>query len=196
MKKLVAALFFLTIGIVGCATNNYEKAYKYQQESLAIFQHEAGPIFEAILSEQIDAVGGFETLHSIAKRTRPDDWALHDVFYRAGKDFAKVKQGSMSLDQASTNFTEATIWWQDQQRAKLSEAARLDAEAQERINNFMLFTAIAGQSMSQSYQQQGSYYQSTPYIYVNPYLRNDGTYVNGHFRTAPNYTCLDNLGGC
>ena len=28
--------------------------------------------------------------------------------------------------------------------------------------------------------------------YVNGYTRSDGTYVNGHYRTSPNYTKLDN----
>ena len=34
------------------------------------------------------------------------------------------------------------------------------------------------------------------YIYVNPYVRRDGTSVQGHLRSTPNGTCWDNLGGC
>lgn len=33
-------------------------------------------------------------------------------------------------------------------------------------------------------------------IYVSAYLRSDGRFVPGHFRTLPNATCLDNINGC
>jgi hypothetical protein len=32
--------------------------------------------------------------------------------------------------------------------------------------------------------------------YVGQYHRRDGTVVRGHWRTNPNETCLDNIGGC
>ena len=32
--------------------------------------------------------------------------------------------------------------------------------------------------------------------YVGQYRRRDGTVVRGHWRTNPNETCLDNIGGC
>lgn len=31
-------------------------------------------------------------------------------------------------------------------------------------------------------------------VYVNPYTRKDGTYVEGHYRTAPNGSRTDNWG--
>ena len=41
---------------------------------------------------------------------------------------------------------------------------------------------------------------ATPYnpdvVPVRPYLRQDGTPVQGHIRTAPNATCADNFNGC
>ena len=33
-------------------------------------------------------------------------------------------------------------------------------------------------------------------IWVNPYLRNDGTSVRGHYRTSPDGYCWNNLSGC
>jgi hypothetical protein len=33
-------------------------------------------------------------------------------------------------------------------------------------------------------------------IYIEPYVRHDGTMVRGHWRTMPNDTCLDNIRGC
>ncbi|WP_287602695.1 hypothetical protein [Thiothrix sp.] len=32
--------------------------------------------------------------------------------------------------------------------------------------------------------------------YVSPYVRRDGTYVSGHYRSAPDGICSNNLGGC
>jgi len=34
------------------------------------------------------------------------------------------------------------------------------------------------------------------YQYINPYMRSDGTMVEGHLRTTPNDYCFDNLNGC
>ncbi len=31
---------------------------------------------------------------------------------------------------------------------------------------------------------------------VNPYLRNDGTFVSGHWRSNPDNFCWNNLSGC
>jgi len=42
----------------------------------------------------------------------------------------------------------------------------------------------------------GSSASSTQYQYINPYIKNDGTYVEGHLRSAPNAFCYDNLNGC
>ena len=33
---------------------------------------------------------------------------------------------------------------------------------------------------------------SQGYQYVNPYIRSDGTYVQGHYKTAPNNNAYDN----
>jgi len=42
----------------------------------------------------------------------------------------------------------------------------------------------------------GSSASSAQYQYINPYIKNDGTYVDGHLRSAPNSFCYDNLNGC
>ena len=34
------------------------------------------------------------------------------------------------------------------------------------------------------------------YHWVNPYLRNDGTFVTGHWRSNPDGFCWNNLSGC
>lgn len=39
-------------------------------------------------------------------------------------------------------------------------------------------------------------FKSSNLIWVNPYLRNDGTSVRGHFRTSPDGYCWNNLSGC
>lgn len=45
--------------------------------------------------------------------------------------------------------------------------------------------------------QTGSQYQaSQPLIFINPYIRQDGTPVMPHYRAAPNSACFDNLNGC
>ena len=33
-------------------------------------------------------------------------------------------------------------------------------------------------------------------VWVNPYVRSDGTSVRGHYRTAPDGYCWNNLSGC
>lgn len=33
-------------------------------------------------------------------------------------------------------------------------------------------------------------------IWVNPYVRSDGTSVRGHYRTSPDGYCWNNLSGC
>ena len=33
-------------------------------------------------------------------------------------------------------------------------------------------------------------------VWVNPYMRNDGTSVRGHYRTAPDGYCWNNFSGC
>lgn len=42
----------------------------------------------------------------------------------------------------------------------------------------------------------GSSAPSAQYQYINPYIKNDGTYVEGHLRSTPNAFCYDNLNGC
>jgi|GEM_PF-4060330 hypothetical protein len=37
---------------------------------------------------------------------------------------------------------------------------------------------------------------ATGYHWVNPYTKSDGTSVQGHWRSNPNGTCLDNIRGC
>ena len=34
------------------------------------------------------------------------------------------------------------------------------------------------------------------YHYVRPYVRQDGTFVQGHMRGNPDGYCFNNLGGC
>ena len=38
--------------------------------------------------------------------------------------------------------------------------------------------------------------KSSNLIWVNPYVRNDGTSVRGHYRTSPDGYCWNNLSGC
>ncbi len=33
-------------------------------------------------------------------------------------------------------------------------------------------------------------------VWVNPYMRSDGTSVRGHYRTAPDGYCWNNFSGC
>jgi hypothetical protein len=45
-------------------------------------------------------------------------------------------------------------------------------------------------TLALAFVAQLSFGQST--VYVNGYYRNDGTYVQPHYRTSPNYTVYDN----
>lgn len=50
------------------------------------------------------------------------------------------------------------------------------------MKNFILFVFLAGILSTQTHGQ----------TYVNGYIKKDGSYVNGHFRSNSNSTKLDN----
>lgn len=56
--------------------------------------------------------------------------------------------------------------------------------------------AVAAAAYNTSYSTPATSYTNPNRHWVNGYFRDDGTYVQGHWRTNPNNTCLDNLNGC
>ena len=66
----------------------------------------------------------------------------------------------------------------------------------EKQQSMAIFAAAAlaiGAGMAVS---NGSYSANPDRIHIDPYRKHDGTYVQGHWKTVPNYTCLDNINGC
>lgn len=77
------------------------------------------------------------------------------------------------------------------------QALTMYADSVERQNQFWLGFGAALAATASAYAQTASYHHANPsQIWVDPYLRADGSTVTGHLRTTPNYTCIDNLGGC
>ena len=79
--------------------------------------------------------------------------------------------------------------------AEYAHQAQLQVVHEEQQNT-MIFSAIAlglGAGLAGS---GGSHSVNLDRVYIDNYRKYDGTYVQGHWRTVPNYTCLDNINGC
>lgn len=62
------------------------------------------------------------------------------------------------------------------------------------MKKLILFATIISASVMSSFAQGNLYGKSNSYapVYVNSYVKSNGTYVNGHYRTAPDYTKSNN----
>lgn len=79
--------------------------------------------------------------------------------------------------------------------AEFAASSRVQVEL-ERQQNMALIGGLAvafGAGMSGS---QGWHPVNPDQILVGGYLKRDGSLVQGHWRTVPNFTCLDNINGC
>ncbi|WP_157742933.1 hypothetical protein [Halomonas sp. hl-4] len=86
-----------------------------------------------------------------------------------------------------------TSEWLRQNRLELMDyhvAAQGFSNHQERMRGLQAAIGMGLASGSLNYGQPPRHQ------YIKPYLREDGTIVEGHLRTAPNDSCFDNLSGC
>lgn len=190
--------------MAGCASNHYEKAANDFDTRISGFRQYADPIMNAIVDGSVQPVDGFEKISAAARAAYPDDAEFQNIWVYAIKNFSLAQQGQMTGDQAGGILAEHIRNWSNRKQAELDAAARLDSEEKERWSTIGMYLGVAAQSVSNSatngyYQNQyvqPQYNSAAPLMYINPYMKSDGTFVNGHLRTAPNYTCLDNLNGC
>jgi type V secretory pathway adhesin AidA len=184
LKRIAEAELFMDISALDAASLSKEELEKKEIEIAKSANVSCIEPLEKKLNSALQFVpSNQDVVHDAAKKTD----AINTEFNACLKVFGATGFFGVETEGESIHIGEwlRRLWAASSYAAYISDKANQESYD----NGLLILGAIAGAASNTQYPVNPNQ------LYVAPQFRN-GSLVNGHLRTRPNFTCLDNIRGC